>query len=130
MASAFSHVVAALGIGACFYRPRVPRRVWVTGAICSVIPDLDVIGKLPTQLFAVEQLDDVDSWCNIGEVQQPFLFCSLPCLLKFLTASVNEIVDIFIEDKLILSDRSKHTDRFANLRIQSLVRPRLCEASN
>ena len=44
VASAFSHVVAALGIGACFYRPGVPRRVWVTGAICSVIPDLDVIG--------------------------------------------------------------------------------------
>jgi len=44
VASAFSHAVAALGIGACFYRPGVPRRVWVTGAICSVIPDLDVIG--------------------------------------------------------------------------------------
>ena len=44
MASAFSHVVAALGIGACFYGPGVPRRVWVTGATCSVIPDLDVIG--------------------------------------------------------------------------------------
>src|SRR5260370_15714129 len=42
--SAFSHAVAALGIGACFYRPGVPRRVWVTGAICSVIPDIDVIG--------------------------------------------------------------------------------------
>jgi inner membrane protein len=44
VASAFSHAVAALGIGACFYRPGVPRRVWVTGAICSVIPDLDVTG--------------------------------------------------------------------------------------
>jgi inner membrane protein len=36
--------VAALGIGACFYRPGTPKRVWVAGAICSVIPDLDVIG--------------------------------------------------------------------------------------
>src|SRR6266513_1536697 len=44
MASAFSHAVAALGIGACFYRPGRPRRVWVMGAFCSVIPDLDVIG--------------------------------------------------------------------------------------
>jgi len=44
MASLFSHAVAALGIGACFYQPRTPERVWVTGVLCSVIPDLDVIG--------------------------------------------------------------------------------------
>jgi inner membrane protein len=36
--------VAALGIGACFYRPGAPKSVWVAGAACSVIPDLDVIG--------------------------------------------------------------------------------------
>ncbi len=44
VASAFSHAVAALGIGACFYRPGTPKRVWVIGAFCSVIPDLDVLG--------------------------------------------------------------------------------------
>jgi inner membrane protein len=44
MASAFSHAVAALGIGVCFYRPDTAKRVWVVGAACSVIPDLDVIG--------------------------------------------------------------------------------------
>lgn len=44
MASLPSHVVAALGIGACFYKPEVPKSVWVIGAACSVIPDLDVIG--------------------------------------------------------------------------------------
>jgi inner membrane protein len=44
VASAFSHAVAALGIGACFYRPGIPKRVWAVGALCSVIPDLDVIG--------------------------------------------------------------------------------------
>jgi len=44
MASVFSHAVAALAIGACFYRPEIPKRVWVVGAICSVIPDADVIG--------------------------------------------------------------------------------------
>jgi inner membrane protein len=44
MASVFSHGVAALGIGACFYHPGTPKGVWVAGAICSVIPDLDVIG--------------------------------------------------------------------------------------
>jgi inner membrane protein len=44
MASVFSHAVASLGIGACFYRSRTPKRFWVAGALCSVIPDLDVIG--------------------------------------------------------------------------------------
>jgi len=44
MASLFSHGVAALGIGACFYRPGTPKRIWVMGALCSTIPDLDVIG--------------------------------------------------------------------------------------
>ena len=44
MASAFSHGVAALGIGACFYRPGTPRRIWVMGGLCSAIPDFDVIG--------------------------------------------------------------------------------------
>src|SRR5580704_10826304 len=44
MASAFSHAVAALSIGSCFYRPQVPKGVWVAGMACSVIPDLDVIG--------------------------------------------------------------------------------------
>ena len=44
MASLFSHAVVALGIGACFYQPRTPKRVWVLGVLCSVIPDVDVIG--------------------------------------------------------------------------------------
>jgi inner membrane protein len=44
MASVFSHAVAALGIGACFYQRDTPKRVWVVGALCSVVPDLDVIG--------------------------------------------------------------------------------------
>ena len=44
MASVFSHAVAALGIGAGFYRPAIPKRVWVIGAVCSVVPDIDVIG--------------------------------------------------------------------------------------
>ena len=44
MASALSHAVAALGIGACFYQRGIPKRVWLIGAACSVIPDLDVIG--------------------------------------------------------------------------------------
>ena len=44
MASALSHAVAALSIGACFYQPRIPKRIWAIGAVCSVLPDLDAIG--------------------------------------------------------------------------------------
>lgn len=44
MPTPLSHAVAALGIGACFYRPEIPKRVWVVGAICAALPDLDVIG--------------------------------------------------------------------------------------
>lgn len=44
MASAFSHAAAALSIGAWFYRPGVPKRVWTIGALCSAFPDVDVIG--------------------------------------------------------------------------------------
>ena len=44
MASVFSHAVVALSIGTLFCRPRLSKGVWVAGAICSVIPDFDVIG--------------------------------------------------------------------------------------
>jgi inner membrane protein len=44
MASAFSHAVAALSIGTCFYRPEISKRLWVTAAVCSALPDIDVIG--------------------------------------------------------------------------------------
>ena len=43
MASAISHAVAALSIGTCFYR-RAPVRVWVAGVVCSIVPDIDVVG--------------------------------------------------------------------------------------
>jgi inner membrane protein len=44
MASVFSHAVAGLCIGACFYRQQIPKRVWIAGVVCSIIPDVDVIG--------------------------------------------------------------------------------------
>jgi len=43
LASALSHAVAALSLGTCFYRPSTPKRVWLAGALCSILPDLDVI---------------------------------------------------------------------------------------
>src|SRR5512146_2453815 len=42
--SAFTHAIAALSVGTCFSRPQVPKRAFVAAAICSAIPDLDVIG--------------------------------------------------------------------------------------
>lgn len=44
MPSLPTHAVAALGIGVCFYRHEIPKGVWVIGTLCSVIPDLDVLG--------------------------------------------------------------------------------------
>jgi inner membrane protein len=44
MPSAFSHAVAALGIGAAFFGRDVPARVLAVGALCAALPDADVIG--------------------------------------------------------------------------------------
>ena len=44
MASAFSHAVAGLAIGTAFWRPGVPTRYWVLGAVAAALPDLDSIG--------------------------------------------------------------------------------------
>lgn len=43
MPSIFTHAAVALGIGACFY-PNVSKQALAGGAVCSAIPDLDVIG--------------------------------------------------------------------------------------
>lgn len=43
MASIISHAVAALGIGAAFYRPGMPKGVWALGVACAIVPDADVI---------------------------------------------------------------------------------------
>ena len=44
MASIISHAVAAIGIGAAFYKPGISRRVWFLGSACSIVPDVDVVG--------------------------------------------------------------------------------------
>lgn len=44
MASAPTHVVASAAIGSFFYRPGVPRSLWLLGAVVAVAPDLDVLG--------------------------------------------------------------------------------------
>jgi inner membrane protein len=44
MASLVSHAVAALGLGAAFFRRPAPGRILIAGTACAVIPDFDVIG--------------------------------------------------------------------------------------
>jgi len=44
LASLLSHAVTALSIGTCFYRSGTSKRIWTIGALCSVIPDIDVVG--------------------------------------------------------------------------------------
>jgi len=39
-----THAVSALGLGALFHRREVPGGIWVLGAVCAMVPDLDVIG--------------------------------------------------------------------------------------
>lgn len=39
-----SHGVVALSLGAWFPHHQVPRRVWAVGALCAVVPDVDVVG--------------------------------------------------------------------------------------
>jgi len=36
--------VVAWGISAWFYKSAVPKRIWVLGTACSLLPDIDVIG--------------------------------------------------------------------------------------
>ena len=43
MPSAFAHVAPALALIPVFHRPGTPKRLWVLGAVCAVVPDLDVI---------------------------------------------------------------------------------------
>lgn len=44
MPSAFTHAVAAASLGTCFSKPQVPKLLFVIAALCSAIPDLDIIG--------------------------------------------------------------------------------------
>ncbi len=44
MASAFSHAVAGLALGTVFWRPGVPARYWVLGAVLAALPDVDSVG--------------------------------------------------------------------------------------
>ena len=44
MASAFSHAIVALAMGKAFQRKELSWRELVLGALCSIVPDLDVVG--------------------------------------------------------------------------------------
>jgi len=44
MPSVFSHAVAALALGPAFCRAGWPAGVWWAGALCAVLPDVDVVG--------------------------------------------------------------------------------------
>lgn len=44
VASVFSHAIAAVAIGTAFWRPSVPPRYWIAGALLAAVPDLDSIG--------------------------------------------------------------------------------------
>jgi len=43
--SVFSHAAAALALGTSLRRTGPPARLWIAGATCAMVPDLDVIGR-------------------------------------------------------------------------------------
>lgn len=43
MPTVLTHAVAALGLSALIYRREVPKGIWALGAVCSALPDLDVV---------------------------------------------------------------------------------------
>ncbi len=43
MPSIFSHAVFSTALGAAYARGPMPRRFWALAALCSVVPDLDVV---------------------------------------------------------------------------------------
>jgi inner membrane protein len=45
MASAFSHAIAAAAIGMATVTGPLRVRLWVLGAVCAVVPDLDVVHR-------------------------------------------------------------------------------------
>src|ERR1043165_1814380 len=45
MASPLGHSAVALALGVALRPPITPRRYWVLGACCSVLPDLDVLAR-------------------------------------------------------------------------------------
>jgi hypothetical protein len=100
LASGFSHIVAALSIGAWFYRPGIPKRVWLAGAICSVVPDLDVVGFR----FGIRY---GDFWGHRGFTHS-LLFAALRCLgldPGFSTAAAQHEPSLDLE--LFVSSRSE-----------------------
>jgi len=44
MSSAFTHGFVALSFGKLFFPERMPARFWVLSLICTLLPDVDVIG--------------------------------------------------------------------------------------
>ncbi len=44
MASAFGHAIAAIAIGSPFQKTIRSPKFWILGILCSILPDIDVIG--------------------------------------------------------------------------------------
>src|SRR5512138_3664195 len=44
MASAFTHGIFALATGKLFFAERMPARFWILMVLCTLLPDLDVVG--------------------------------------------------------------------------------------
>jgi len=45
MPSSIAHALTALPVGAALLPKDTPRRVWIAGLACAVVPDIDAIGR-------------------------------------------------------------------------------------
>lgn len=45
MPSSIAHALTALPVGAALLPTDIPRRVWIAGFACAVVPDIDAIGR-------------------------------------------------------------------------------------
>ncbi|MBA3684816.1 MAG: metal-dependent hydrolase [Planctomycetes bacterium] len=76
MTTIFTHAVVAVAIGVPFRPTVLPRKVWILGAICSMVPDADVLGFA----FGVQY---ADFWGHRGFTHS-LLFAALLALVATL----------------------------------------------
>ncbi len=76
MASAFGHAVAAFAIGKSIATKKQSLKFWITGIVCSILPDADVLSFA----FGIPYLD---MWGHRGITHSIFFALILAILLSF-----------------------------------------------
>lgn len=78
MASPISHVVVAVALGSALKLPKAPLRLWLLGAACAVVPDVDVLGFWASVPY--------DAWYGHRGLTHSLAFAGVVSLLIVATA--------------------------------------------